>query len=64
MSSTPGFYKELADAIYNGDSHLLSQAASRNFDENKVTLTEALTVGGKRFPANTMLRIQKPVSVR
>ena len=62
--SSPAFYKELADAIYHGDTMMLSAADSRSFDE-KVTLTEAVVVnGGTRLPANTTLRIQRPASVR
>lgn len=61
MSSLPASYKELADAIYHGDNSL----RAGSFDE-KVTLTEAVVVNGGKacLPANTALRIQRPVSVQ
>lgn len=55
--SSPAFIKQLIDAIYHSDE----LAASRSFDE-KVTLTEAVVVnGGAYLPANTTLKIQRPV---
>ena len=59
--SSPAFYKELLDAIYHGDAKL--GASNDSFDE--VTLTEAIMVNGGTFlPANTMLKIQRPVGVQ
>ena len=60
--SSPAFYKELLDAIYHGDAKL--GASNDSFDE--VTLTEAIMVNGGKacLPANTTLRIQRPVGVR
>jgi len=62
MSSSPAFYKELADAIYHSDNSLLASSNDHNFDEKKVTLTKDTFIEGKRFPANTTLNIKKPVS--
>ena len=61
--SSPAFYKDLVDAIYHGDARMLGASDTpRSFDE-KVTLTGAIVVNGAKLPANTTLRIQRPVGV-
>lgn len=59
--SSPAFYKELVDAIYDARMPGASDN-TRAFDE-KVTLTGAIVVNGAKLPAHTTLRIQRPVSV-
>jgi hypothetical protein len=60
--SSKTFYKDLADAIYFGDSNHQQPVAAHDSDE--LTLTEAVVVNGRTLIPATTLKISKPVVQR
>lgn len=62
MNSPAMFYNDLIDAIYHNSTRSIDTPSS--FLNERVVLTKETTINkGIRFPANTMLRIQKPLQV-
>jgi len=60
--SSKTFYKDLADAIYYGDSNHSNRQSGDAYDFDELTLTEAVVVNGKTLiPATTTLKISRPV---
>jgi hypothetical protein len=58
--NSPTFYKDLADAIYLGDTNSHPAFAGNRSDE--ITLSETVVVNGRTLIPGATLKIQRPAS--